>query len=140
MGHAAETIVAGQLDDLQPPLSEIRGVLSDDLLWRTGWAQAMVRHLIDDGLELERIIWAADWGEKWNATSGDEKVVRLDTEIAQLEAHVARATDINATSAPAARSHRCAGRHPNGRALRRRTTGQPLLAPGDCLAAEAILG
>lgn len=96
MGHAAETIVARQLDDLQPPLSEIRDVLSDDLLWRIGWARAMVRRLIDDGFELERIIWAADWGEKWDAISGDEEVVRLDTEIAQLEAHVTRATDINA--------------------------------------------
>lgn len=72
--------------DLQPTLAKLREQLSDDLLWRTAWAEEMFGHLAGEVGDQDRLLASIHWQEAWDGFGHDPELLRLSSEIAQLEA------------------------------------------------------
>lgn len=64
--------------DLAVDFEEARGVLSEDLQLRTDLARASLQSLLEDGLEVDRLLFIIRWSQFWEAHGADDGLLELD--------------------------------------------------------------
>jgi hypothetical protein len=79
-GAVAKQLVPKLTAGLDVDLEEGRDVLSDDLRLRTETARQLLRHLMSDGLEPERLLFIFRWSQFWEEHGADEELLALDEE------------------------------------------------------------
>jgi hypothetical protein len=84
--EAAESITAKLTSGLEVDPEETKASLSSDIVDRTHWAEAMIETLVRDGYPRERIPDVLAEAGSWQTIEADEKIVRLESEAADLRA------------------------------------------------------
>jgi hypothetical protein len=81
-GDAARTIVDRLTDGFHLEVADAMVELRSDLDTRTEWADEMIRHLLEDGMPPDRLVWSLRWSEFWETKGTDDEIVRLTRELA----------------------------------------------------------
>jgi len=86
--EAAAAITANLTHELEVDLGDAMEILSSDIVDRSRWAEEMIESVVRDGFPRERIATALSDGKSWERIEGDEEIVRLENEAADI--HTAR--------------------------------------------------
>jgi hypothetical protein len=79
-GAVAEALVPKLTAGLEVDLAEARTVLADDLRIRAQTARESLEHLLEDGLEPDRLLSIIRWSQFWDEHGADEELLALDEE------------------------------------------------------------
>jgi hypothetical protein len=87
--EAARTVIDHLGAGLAPDLAATRVELSEDLVARVEWADAMVAELDREGLDREQVEWGMRWGAYWEEVlEKDPGFEALDIEFVELSRRV----------------------------------------------------